>query len=99
MPELHSTDEILKNFSDSATRAEGGHLTRSVIWMVSAIVLLFSGLVAFSEPIFAALLLLAAVLCNQKSNTHHVLAEMSNQHRAMAQLIASVAPKIEADIH
>ena len=97
MPALYSTDEILKHFADSAASAEGAHLTKSVKWMVTAILFLFSGLAAmfFSNPILAALLLLSAVLCNQKSNTHHVLAEMSNQHRAMAHLIASVAPKIE----
>ena len=97
MPALNSTDEILKNFADSAEMAAGRHLTRSVIWMVIAILLLFAGLTVLSNPIFAALLLLSAVLCNQKSNTHHVLAEMSNQHRAMAHLIASVAPKSETD--
>ena len=99
MPGIYSTDEVLKNFVASATSAGGGHLTRSVIWMVIAILFLFSGLAAmfYSNPILAALLLLSAVLCNQKSNAHHVMAEMSNQHCAMAHLIASVAPKIEAD--
>jgi len=97
MPALYSTDEILKHFADSAANAEGAHLTGSAKWMVIAILFLFSGLATmfFPNPILAALLLLSAVLCNQKSNTHHVLAEMSNQHRAMAHLIASVALKSE----
>jgi hypothetical protein len=88
MPALYSIDEIQKNFEDSATNAENGHLSKSMKWMVVANLLLIAGLAAmfFSHPIFAAPLLLSAVLFNQKSNTHHVLAEMSNQHRAMAHL-------------
>lgn len=94
MPALYSTDEIQKNFDDSAANAENGHLSRSMKWMVAANLLLISGLAAmfFSHPILAALLLLSAVLFNQKSNTHHVLAEMSNQHRAMAHLFATRSP-------
>lgn len=99
MPALNSIDEILKNITDAMTGAAEGNIKRSNIWMAVAILLLFSGLAAmlFSSPIFAALLLFSAVLCYQRSNTHHVLAEMSNQHRAMAHLIASVAPKRETD--
>lgn len=99
MPELLSTNEILKNFEDSAASADAGHTTRAFVWMVIASLLLLCGLAAmsFSHPILAALLLTSAVLSNQKSNTHHVLAEVSNQHRAMAQLIASTAPKLEAE--
>ena len=100
MPTIYSTDEVIKNFDKSTDDASFGHLKRAMIWMVIAIILFFSGLATiyyYSSPVLTALLLFAAVFSNQKSNSHHVMAEMSNLHRVMAQVIVSVAQKTNAD--
>jgi hypothetical protein len=94
----HPTDEILKNFAESATKAKDGHEKRWIIWSLIVVPLILAGLAAmfYAHPILATLLLLSAVFCSQRANTHHVLSEMSNQHLPMAYLIASVANKTEA---
>lgn len=101
MPELYSNNAILKNFDDSAAQAESHHDKQAQTWFITTVVMFLVGLAALflPNPLPAVALLLLSLHFSMLSNVHRTLLLISRQHRAMAHLIASIAPKIDADIH
>ena len=97
MPATLSTDEILSNFSKSTEHAESVHTNRAMGTLVAAVVLYLGGLAAlmYASPILAAGLFVSGLHFNLHSHRHLTMGEIATQNRAIAHLIASVAPKRE----
>ena len=97
---MDSTDKILSEFQQLGLQTESSHASHAVIHSVIAVVLfVLAGLVALSDshPITAVALLLSGLHFNWHAYRHVDLAEITQHHRALAQLIVSVTPKLEPD--
>lgn len=100
MPKLTFQHDMMTDFENYGREAEP-YLERKVMrGYVIAVLLFCAGLVAllYSNTIFGAVLLIAAVHYDQQSNTHHVLLVTTKYHRAMWQLInkqQSASPSLE----
>lgn len=94
----YSTDEILKNFDESAVQAESYHDGQTVRWFIATVVIFLGGLAAslFPNPVPAVALLLLSLHFSMLSNVHRTLILIGRQHRAMAQLVGSLANGSEA---
>lgn len=95
---VDSTDKILNEFNQIGLQTESSHRNHAVTHSVIAFVLLaLAGLVALSDshPIIGVALFLSGLHFNRHAYRHVDLAEMTQHHRALAQLIVPVTPNLE----
>ena len=95
MPATSSTDEILRNFDESAVRAESMFEGAAYRGFAIALLLFLMGLTAlnYSQPLLAVGLMLAGLHFDLHSVAQLVQSNMSQQNRAMAHIVASVSRK------
>lgn len=96
---MHSSDEILSEFNRLAIQTESMHSKRANAYIAVAVILFLflAGMIAFfnPNPFFAMAVFLLGLHFVQLSTRQLTLAEMTQHHRALAQLIVSVTPKLQ----